>query len=80
MKKFTDDELLNKRLEKDMISIQKERAKIGEAIYEVGKKMLPEGSIFERNEKAVEVLKVEWMNQKEIFICLTLYLSGEYNE
>ena len=80
MKKFTDDELLNKRLEKDMISIQKERAKIGKAMYEVGKKMLPEGSIFERNEKAVEVLKVEWMNQKEIFICLTLYLSGEYNE
>ena len=80
MKKFTDDELLNKRLEKDMISIQKERAKIGKAMYEVGKKWLPEGSIFERNEKAVEVLKVEWMNQKEIFICLTLYLSGEYNE
>ena len=80
MKKFTDDELLNKRLEKNMISIQKERAKIGKAMYEVGKKMLPEGSIFERNEKAVEVLKVEWMNQKEIFICLTLYLSGEYNE
>lgn len=80
MKEFTDDELLNKRLEKDMISIQKERAKIGEAIYEVGLRVLPEGSIFERNEKALEFLKAEWIDEKETFICLTLYLSGEYDE
>jgi hypothetical protein len=80
MKKFTDDELLNKRLEKDMISIQKERAKIGKYIYELGIELLPDEDIFSRNEEALKKMNAGWIDNDEIFICLTLYLSGEYDE
>lgn len=65
---------------KDMLSTQKERAKIGKKIYELGLELLPNEDIFERNEKALQELNCEWLPSTEIFICLTLYLSGEYDE